>query len=117
MKRMLPLVVVVGALVAMRFVWPGMFGAGSDQKEDVLDRVTMEAASNDEETEYLTDLVNEFHSAAMRTAQSSKTGGDPDGSLAYMAEQMKLLAGRARRDNRDQLADRLLALVPKLPDL
>lgn len=115
MKRMLPLIVVVGALVAMRFVWPGMFGAGSEQKEDVLDRVTMEAASNEEERDYLTDLVNEFHSTAMRTAQNSKTGPDPDGSLAYMVEQMKLIAGRARRDNRDELADRVLSLVPALP--
>ncbi|MCH7700532.1 MAG: hypothetical protein IID37_02475 [Planctomycetes bacterium] len=115
MKRMLPLIVVVGALVAMKFVWPGMFGAGSDRKEDVLDRITVEAASNDEEADYLTDLVNEFHSTAMRTAQGSKTAGDPDGSLAYMAEQMKLVAGRARRDNRDELADRVLSLAPTLP--
>ena len=116
MKRMLPLIVIVGALVVMRVVFPGMFGAGSEQKQDVLDRITVEAASNDEEADYLTDLVNEFHSTAMRTAQGSKTAGDPDGSLAYMAEQMKLIAGRARRDDRDALADRVLSLVPTLPN-
>ena len=115
MKRMLPLIIIVGALVVMRVVFPGMFGAGSEQKEAVLDRITAEAASNDEEAGYLTDLVNEFHSTAMRTARGSKTAGDPDGSLAYMAELMKLVAGRARRDNRDQLADLVLSLAPTLP--
>ena len=115
MKRMLPLIVVVGVLAVMRLVWPGMFGVGGYQKEDLLDRVTMEAASNDEETDYLADLINEFHNAAMRTAQSSKNPGDPDGSLAYMAEQLKLIAGRARGDERDELADRVLSLVPSMP--
>jgi len=115
MKRILPLIVIVGVLVVLKLVWPGMFGAGGDQKLDVLDRVTMEAASNDEEEDYLTDLVNEFHSASLRAGQQNKSPGDPAGHLAYMAEQIRLIAGRARQDSRDELADRVSSLAPTLP--